>query len=143
MILPGITTSGTKNPHEEWLFRRELPAHGQGIHLKHVYSAGNYQLRDEYSSGGMGFSRELPVHRRGIHPRKGIPPGITSSFTLILTDMIEMRGNPPSGNNSRISSSKCFVLPMPTKQNLYTKTSVLMFITLFVFCYFLFSPRLD
>jgi hypothetical protein len=47
VILPVITSSWTKNPLEEWLFRRELSALGLGIHLKNVYSAGFYQLWDE------------------------------------------------------------------------------------------------
>jgi hypothetical protein len=85
VILPGITTSWTRNLPEEWLFRRELPAHGRGIHLKNVYSAMNYQLSGKESTTGMGFRRKLPAYRRGIHPRKGIPPGITCSSTLIQT----------------------------------------------------------
>jgi hypothetical protein len=56
VIPPGITSSWTRNPTEECLFHRELPAQGQGI-----------------------------------HPRKGIPPEITSSFTLIQTGKIKMR----------------------------------------------------
>jgi hypothetical protein len=55
-ILPVITTSWTRNPPEEWLFRRELPA-----------------------------------HERGIHRRNVIPPGITSSFTLIQAGEIKLR----------------------------------------------------
>jgi hypothetical protein len=51
----GITTGYT-------VICRELPAHGRGIHRKNGYSAGNYQLMDEESTG-----------------RKVIPPGITSS----------------------------------------------------------------
>jgi hypothetical protein len=31
------------------------------------------------------FRRELPAQRRGIHPKNGIPPGITSSWTLNQT----------------------------------------------------------
>jgi hypothetical protein len=73
---------------EEWLFLWELPAHGRGIHLKNVNSAGNYKLRNEESTEGMGFRRELTAHWRGIHPRKGIPPIIISSFTLIHTGII-------------------------------------------------------
>jgi hypothetical protein len=53
---------------------RNLPAHGRGIHLKMVYSAGNYQLTAP-----------------GIHPKKRIPPEITCSFALIQTSKIKMR----------------------------------------------------
>jgi hypothetical protein len=56
--------------------------------MKNVYSAGNYQILDEESTGRMGFSLELLGHRRKIHPRKRIPPGITSSFTLIQAGKI-------------------------------------------------------
>jgi hypothetical protein len=55
----------------------------------------------------MGFRRELLAHRRGIHQRKGIPPGITSSFRLIQTGKIKSKDQ-----NSRISSSKSSKLPM-------------------------------
>jgi hypothetical protein len=41
----------TRNPPEEWLFRRESPVHEPGIHLKNVYSTGNYQIMDEESIG--------------------------------------------------------------------------------------------
>jgi hypothetical protein len=40
----------------------------------------------------MEFCLELPGHSQGIHPRKEIPPGMTSSFTLIRADKIKMRG---------------------------------------------------
>jgi hypothetical protein len=59
VILSGIiTTSWTRNPPKEWLFRLELPANGQEVHLKNGYFARNYQLRDEETSGGLGFFRE-------------------------------------------------------------------------------------
>jgi hypothetical protein len=51
-ILPGISTSWMWNPLEEWLFRRELPAHGRGIHMKNVIFAGNCQLKDKESTRG-------------------------------------------------------------------------------------------
>jgi hypothetical protein len=35
----------------------ELQDHERGIHQKNVYSAGNYQIRDEEFTGGMGFHR--------------------------------------------------------------------------------------
>jgi hypothetical protein len=91
-------------------FRRELPAHGRGIHAQNVYSAA-----------------KLPAQGPGIHRRNGIPPGITSSFTPIQTGKIKMRVNPPNGNNSKISSychCQCFkkykfenVIKMKNKPN--------------------------
>jgi hypothetical protein len=62
-ILPGITSSRTRNPLEEWLFRRELPAQGLS-HRRNGFppgltsswsrnppdewnSAGNHQLMDD------------------------------------------------------------------------------------------------
>jgi hypothetical protein len=67
VILSGITTSWARNPPEEWLFGRELPAHRQAIHRKKGYYAGNYQLRDEESTRGMGFHRKLPAHSQEIN----------------------------------------------------------------------------
>jgi hypothetical protein len=63
VILLGITSSRTRSTPEEWFFRRELPAQGQGHHLRNVFplgitsswtmnppkvwnSAGNHQLID-------------------------------------------------------------------------------------------------
>jgi hypothetical protein len=77
-ILLRITSSWTRNSPEEWLFRRKLPAHEQRIYRKNGYYTGNCQLRDEESTGGMGFCRKLPACIQGIQPRNGIPPGITS-----------------------------------------------------------------
>jgi hypothetical protein len=48
---PGITSSWTKNPPEEMLFRRELLDHGRGILRMNGYSVG------------------LPAHGRGIHQK--------------------------------------------------------------------------
>jgi hypothetical protein len=79
--LPGITTSWTRNPPKECLFRREIPAQERGIHLKNVYFAGNNQLRDkdppvewyfarndqlidEESTREREFRRELPANLR-------------------------------------------------------------------------------
>jgi hypothetical protein len=58
VILPGITTPWTRNPQEELLFRRELPAHRRGIHVKNFYSAEKIQLRNEKSTEGMEFHRK-------------------------------------------------------------------------------------
>jgi hypothetical protein len=44
------------------------------------------------------FRRELLAHRRGIHPRNGIPPGITSSGTLIQTVKFKIREKSSSGS---------------------------------------------
>jgi hypothetical protein len=61
------------------------------LHRINGDSDRNYHLIDEESSGGSGFRRELLAHRQGIHPRKRIPLGITSSFTLIQTGKIKIR----------------------------------------------------
>jgi hypothetical protein len=38
MVIPlGITCSWTRDRLEEWYFRRELPAHGRGIHLRNTF----------------------------------------------------------------------------------------------------------
>jgi hypothetical protein len=60
------------------------------------------------------FRQELPAQGQGIPPKKGIPPGITSSFTLIQNSKIKMRGNSPRGNNTANANLK----------NLNTKTSL-------------------
>jgi hypothetical protein len=68
---------------------------------------GNYQLIDEESTRGRGFPRELLAYLREFRPVK-------SKFTE----------NPSNGNNSRISSSKSYILTMPKKKkNLNTKMS--------------------
>jgi hypothetical protein len=60
-------------------------------------SAGNYQLIDEESTRGRGFYRELPVHLLGLRP-------VRSKFVE----------NPFTGNNSRISRFKSYILTIPT-----------------------------
>jgi hypothetical protein len=77
-------------------FRRELPAHGQGIHQWNGIplgitsswtrnspvewnSARNYQLLDKGFTSGMEFRWELPAPGQGIHQWNGIPQGITRS----------------------------------------------------------------
>jgi hypothetical protein len=83
VIPPGITSSYKRNPPEEWLFHRELPAHIRGIHQKNGYSTGNYQLRHEEST------RRIPAHG--------------SCFRLARSKCVR---NPPNGYNFRISNSK-------------------------------------
>jgi hypothetical protein len=78
-ILPGITTSWTRNPPKEW------------------NSARNYQLIDEESTRGKGFHRESPAYLHRFRP-------VTSKCAE----------NPSNCNNSRISSSKSYILTMPT-----------------------------
>jgi hypothetical protein len=58
---------------------------------------GNYQLIDEESTRGKGFHRELPAYLLGFRP-------VRSKFAE----------NPSNGNNSRISSSKSYILTIPT-----------------------------
>jgi hypothetical protein len=58
-IPPGITTAW--NPPDERLYRREIPAHGRGILLKNVYSAGKYQLRGEESTALLEIRVEILV----------------------------------------------------------------------------------
>jgi hypothetical protein len=74
MNLPGITSSWTRNPPEEWLFLRELPACGRGNLLE----------------GGL-FRRALPAHRLGIYPHeiKGIVSRDFGSLFLISLDSFE------------------------------------------------------
>jgi hypothetical protein len=57
-------SAGTRNPMAESAFHRKLPAHGREIHQKNDYSARNFRLRDEESSGRMGFCRKLAARRR-------------------------------------------------------------------------------
>jgi hypothetical protein len=82
--LPGITTSWTRNPLEEWLFRRELPAHGREIYWKKGYSVGNYKLLDEESTRGVAvaFCRELLAHRRWFGPLRSKFGKILRTLTL-------------------------------------------------------------
>jgi hypothetical protein len=93
VILPGITSSRTRNPLEEW------------------NSAGNYQLLDEEFTGRMELCRELPAPEQGIHQKSGIPLGITFSWSWIQTRKIK---NLPIGNNSRNINSKG---SLPRKNN--------------------------
>jgi hypothetical protein len=85
------------------------------LHGIHGESARNYHLIDEESTEG-----------------REIPPGITSSYTrnppeegdstgnyqLIYSDSGPVRSkfaeNPSNGNNYRISSSKSYILTIPT-----------------------------
>jgi hypothetical protein len=60
-------------------------------------STGNYQLIDKESAQGREFHRELPAYLRG--------------FRLVRSKYVE---NPSNGNNSRIRSSKSYILTMPT-----------------------------
>jgi hypothetical protein len=88
MILPGITTSWTRNQPKG-------------------YSAGNYQLRNKESSGGMWFRRKipawgiqwknrfrrkLPAYWRGINPKNGIPTEIDVREKIIRT--VTISGSP-------------------------------------------------
>jgi hypothetical protein len=58
-----------------------------------VIPPGYYYFRDEESTGGIGlYAGKLPADIREINPTKRIPPGITSSWKLILTGKIKMRG---------------------------------------------------
>jgi hypothetical protein len=70
-----------------------------------IASSGTRNPPEELDSSG-----ESPAQRHVILPRKGIQPGISSSFALIQSGKIKKRGNPPNGGNFRISSSK-FSLP--------------------------------
>jgi hypothetical protein len=112
VILPGITTSWTRNPPKEWLFCRESPAHGQGIPMKNVYSVGNYPFKDEESTGGKGFRRNCQLIDEESTRGKKIPPRTDSSFTWIQTGKIKMRGKSSEGNNFRLSSFKSSLMPM-------------------------------
>jgi hypothetical protein len=56
-------------------------------------SIGNYLLMDMESIRGKGFRRELLAHGHGIHPRKGIPPGITSSWTWNPSEKMDFAVN--------------------------------------------------
>jgi hypothetical protein len=51
----------------------------------------NYQLKEKEATGGTVFSRESQVHGRGINRKNVIPPGITSSWTLIQVGKIKMQ----------------------------------------------------
>jgi hypothetical protein len=69
VILLGITSSGWRNPLDEWLFCQELQAQGGGILWRNGYYARNYKLREDESSGGKLFCQESPALGRGIHRR--------------------------------------------------------------------------
>jgi hypothetical protein len=87
VILPGITSSLTRNPPEAF---HPLTAYSP-LHDINSDSVGNYQLIDEESTGRMVFRQELPAQGREIQPRNRIPTGITSSWVLIQTGRIKMR----------------------------------------------------
>jgi hypothetical protein len=95
-------------------FVRGLPT--LALHGRNSDSAGNYQLIDVESTvsmgfppgvtssgtrnppeGGRGFHRELPAYCLGFRPER-------SKFAE----------NPSSGNNSKINSSKSYILTIPT-----------------------------
>jgi hypothetical protein len=61
------------------------------LHGINEESTGNCHLIDEESTGGIGFRQELPAHRREIYLKNGIPPGISSFFTLTQTGKIKIR----------------------------------------------------
>jgi hypothetical protein len=57
VILPEFTSSKTRNPPEEWLFRRELPAKGLGGYRKNgflllITSSETRNLPEELNSAG-------------------------------------------------------------------------------------------
>jgi hypothetical protein len=64
-------------------------------------SAGKHQLIDEEFTLGGGFHRESSAYLHG--------------FTSVRSKCTE---NPSNGNNSRFSSSKSYILAMPTLKNI-------------------------
>jgi hypothetical protein len=103
---PGIVTIRRKfrkrcaNTHtswDRWGICRELPPHKQGIPSEEGGSAVNYQLIDKESTRGRGFHRELPAYLLGFRPVRS-----------------KLAKNPSNSNDSRISSSKFYILTIPT-----------------------------
>jgi hypothetical protein len=98
-----------RNLPGKWLFHRELPAHRIGIHQRNRILPGiTSSLTRNLPEEGL-FSRELPAQGRGIHRRNKNPPESissmmrnppeeefpqenTSSFMLIQTGKLKMRG---------------------------------------------------
>jgi hypothetical protein len=69
----------------------------QLIDHKNGFSAVNYQLRDKKSTRGRGFRLELLAYLLGFRPVRS-----------------KLAENPLNGNNSRISSSKSYILTITT-----------------------------
>jgi hypothetical protein len=60
MVIPlGTTVSLTRNPPEEWLFRREFSGQAQGIHRRNGIPPK--LSADNKSTQGIGFRREKPT----------------------------------------------------------------------------------
>jgi hypothetical protein len=106
--------ANTRSTSDKCGFCRELPPNGRGIYGRNNIppgiarsgtmnpqdewdSAGNYKLIDKEYTRGSGFHRELPDNLRWFRPVKS-----------------KCTENPQNGNNSRISSSKSYILTMPT-----------------------------
>jgi hypothetical protein len=125
----GTRCANTCPTRDKRWFCWELPPHGRGIHRRKGYStgnrqimdeesswrkmfippgitssgtrnqpekwdfAGNYQLIDDESTRVSGFHRELPVLLRWFRPVRS-----------------KCAENPSNGNNSRIISSKSYIL---------------------------------
>jgi hypothetical protein len=88
--------TGVRNPGFVTI-RRNPPEKGDSV--------GNYQLIDEESTRGRGFHRELRAH--------------LCRFRAVRSKFAENLSN---SNNFRISSSKSFILTIPTQKNLNTTT---------------------
>jgi hypothetical protein len=58
VIQPGITTSWTRTPPEEWLFHQESLDQERGMQLRN------------------GIPPEITTHKQEIHPKNGISLGI-------------------------------------------------------------------
>jgi hypothetical protein len=53
VILPGITSSKTRNPPKELLFRWEIPVPALGKNRINGYSTGNHKFTDKESTEGI------------------------------------------------------------------------------------------
>jgi hypothetical protein len=86
VILLRFTTSWTRNPTEEWLFRRESLAHERGILQMNGYSSGNHQFREEDSTTEeWNFAKNYQ-----LIDRESILLGTISSWTLIQDGKIKI-----------------------------------------------------
>jgi hypothetical protein len=100
---PGITSSRTRNPSEEWLpwmWQFTVTLYIRGI-VPGITSSRMRKPPEELFS-----CWESQGHGRGIHRRNGIPLVITNAWTLIRLARSKCKKTSPNSNNSRISSSK-------------------------------------
>jgi hypothetical protein len=86
------------------------------LHGIHGESAVKYHLINEESTAGWGFRRELPAHSvdEGSPRGRGFHRELPANLLGFRPVRSKLADNPSNGNNSRISSSKTYILTILT-----------------------------